>query len=41
MIRGGAWPNNNLADRIRAANRSNFTPDFISATVGFRCAHDP
>jgi len=41
VIRGGAWPNNNLADRIRAANRSNFTPDFISATVGFRCAHDP
>jgi formylglycine-generating enzyme required for sulfatase activity len=41
VIRGGAWPNNNLADRIRSANRSNFTPDFISATVGFRCAQDP
>ncbi|MFO7680142.1 MAG: SUMF1/EgtB/PvdO family nonheme iron enzyme, partial [Chloroflexota bacterium] len=40
-IRGGAWPNNNLADRVRAANRSNFTPDFISATVGFRCVQDP
>ncbi len=41
VIRGGAWPNNNLADRIRSANRSNFTADFISATVGFRCARDP
>lgn len=41
IIRGGAWPNNNLADRIRSANRSNFTADFISATVGFRCARDP
>ena len=41
VIRGGAWPDNNLADRIRSANRSNFTPDFISATVGFRCARDP
>jgi formylglycine-generating enzyme required for sulfatase activity len=40
IIRGGAWPNNNLADRIRSANRSNFTADFISATVGFRCARD-
>jgi formylglycine-generating enzyme required for sulfatase activity len=41
VIRGGAWPDNNLADRIRSANRSNFTPDFISATVGFRCARSP
>ncbi|MBE2220430.1 MAG: SUMF1/EgtB/PvdO family nonheme iron enzyme [Anaerolineae bacterium] len=41
VIRGGAWPDNNLADRIRSANRSNFTPDFISATVGFRCARNP
>ncbi|PIE79542.1 MAG: hypothetical protein CSA11_11680 [Chloroflexi bacterium] len=41
VIRGGAWPNNNLADRIRSTNRSHFTTDFISATVGFRCAQDP
>ena len=41
VIRGGAWPNNNRADRIRASNRSSLTPDFISATVGFRCARTP
>jgi formylglycine-generating enzyme required for sulfatase activity len=41
VIRGGAWPNNNLADRIRASNRSSLTPEFISATVGFRCAMNP
>jgi len=40
-IRGGAWPNNNQADRIRAANRSSLSPDFISSTVGFRCARTP
>lgn len=40
-IRGGAWPNAIEADRIRAANRSSLTPDFISASVGFRCAMDP
>ena len=41
VIRGGAWPNNNQADRIRTANRSSLTPDFISSTVGFRCARTP
>ncbi|RMG90496.1 MAG: hypothetical protein D6706_19320, partial [Chloroflexi bacterium] len=41
VIRGGAWPNNNHADRIRTTNRSALTPDFISATVGFRCARTP
>ncbi len=41
VIRGGAWPFNNEADRVRAANRSSLTPDFISSTVGFRCASDP
>jgi len=41
VIRGGAWPYNNEADRVRAANRSSLTPDFISSTVGFRCALSP
>lgn len=41
VIRGGAWPNNNEADRIRVTNRSSLSPDFISSTVGFRCARDP
>jgi formylglycine-generating enzyme required for sulfatase activity len=40
VIRGGAWPANNQADRIRAANRNSLIPAFYSATVGFRCAHD-
>lgn len=40
-IRGGAWPNNNQKDRIRAANRSSLDPTFFSSTVGFRCAYDP
>ncbi len=39
--RGGAWPNNNQADRIRAANRLALDPTFISATVGFRCVQSP
>jgi formylglycine-generating enzyme required for sulfatase activity len=41
VIRGGAWANNNRADRIRASNRSAATPDLISSTIGFRCAYDP
>jgi formylglycine-generating enzyme required for sulfatase activity len=41
VIRGGAWPANNQADRIRAANRSSITPDFLSSTIGFRCASTP
>lgn len=41
VIRGGAWPFNNRADRIRATNRSSLTPDFISSAVGFRCVRDP
>ena len=40
VIRGGAWPFNNQADRIRATNRSSLTPDFISSAVGFRCVRD-
>lgn len=39
--RGGAWPNNNEADRIRAANRLPLDPSFISSTVGFRCVQSP
>lgn len=41
VIRGGAWPYNNQSDRIRTANRFSLAPDFISSTVGFRCARDP
>lgn len=41
VIRGGAWPFNNQADRIRATNRSSLTPDFISSAVGFRCVRTP
>lgn len=40
-IRGGAWPNNNQKDRIRAANRSQLDPTFFSSTVGFRCVYEP
>lgn len=39
--RGGAWPANNEVDRIRTANRNALAPDFISSTVGFRCAMTP
>lgn len=41
VIRGGAWPFNNQADRIRSTNRSSLTPDFISSAVGFRCVRAP
>jgi formylglycine-generating enzyme required for sulfatase activity len=41
VIRGGGWPYNNRADRIRATNRSSLTPDFISSAVGFRCVRTP
>ena len=38
-LRGGGWPNNNLADRLRSANRSASPPDTLSAAFGFRCAY--
>ena len=41
VIRGGAWPFNNQADRIRATNRSSLSPDFLSSAVGFRCVRTP
>ncbi|WP_420644131.1 SUMF1/EgtB/PvdO family nonheme iron enzyme [Candidatus Leptofilum sp.] len=41
VIRGGAWPFNNQADRIRSTNRNSLSPDFISSAVGFRCARLP
>ena len=41
VIRGGAWPFNNQADRIRSTNRSSLSPDFISSAVGFRCVRAP
>ncbi len=40
-IRGGGWPQNNEADRIRSTNRSALAPQFISGIVGFRCAQTP
>ena len=40
-VRGGAWPFNNQAERIRTTNRFSLAPDFISSTVGFRCAQNP
>lgn len=40
VIKGGAWPFNNQAERLRAANRNQLDPAFISSTVGFRCAKD-
>lgn len=39
--RGGSWPNNNLADRVRSANRFHAPPDYVSSAVGFRCAMTP
>lgn len=41
VIRGGGWPQNNEADRIRSTNRSSLAPVFISGIVGFRCAQTP
>ncbi len=40
VIRGGAWPNNNQADRIRSANRNWRETIFFSPDLGFRCAYD-
>lgn len=40
VIRGGSWPFNNGADRLRASNRHSLDPEFISATMGFRCVVD-
>lgn len=40
VIRGGAWPTNNEADRIRTANRSSASPLFYSGAIGFRCVRD-
>ncbi len=41
VIRGGGWPENIEADRIRTANRHSLDPDFFSSAVGFRCVYDP
>ncbi len=37
VTRGGGWPNNNQADRIRSTNRNWLEADYLSADVGFRC----
>jgi formylglycine-generating enzyme required for sulfatase activity len=41
VTRGGAWPNNIHADRIRATYRNPLNPDYINASLGFRCAQSP
>lgn len=41
VIRGGAWPRNITADRIRTANRNSAPPEFHSGALGFRCAFEP
>ncbi len=41
VSRGGAWPNNNQADRIRATNRNWLEAAFFSPDLGFRCAFTP
>jgi formylglycine-generating enzyme required for sulfatase activity len=38
VTRGGGWPNNNQADRIRATNRNSLEPAYLSSDLGFRCA---
>lgn len=40
VTRGGGWPNNNQADRIRVTNRNWLDPTFLSSDLGFRCAWD-
>jgi formylglycine-generating enzyme required for sulfatase activity len=40
VVRGGAWPNNNQDDRIRAANRNWREIIFFSPDLGFRCGYD-
>lgn len=37
VTRGGGWPNNNQADRIRSTNRNALEESFLSADLGFRC----
>ncbi|MCB0034386.1 MAG: SUMF1/EgtB/PvdO family nonheme iron enzyme, partial [Anaerolineales bacterium] len=39
VARGGAWPIDNVADRLRTANRNFFRPTAMRADVGFRCAY--
>ncbi len=41
VLRGGAWPENNEADRIRTANRHSMEPTFFSGAAGFRCVFNP
>ncbi|MCA9949360.1 MAG: SUMF1/EgtB/PvdO family nonheme iron enzyme, partial [Anaerolineales bacterium] len=41
VLRGGAWPENNEADRIRTTNRHSMEPTFFSGAVGFRCVTSP
>ncbi len=36
VLRGGSWFDNPIS--LRAANRSNVTPDYRSNNIGFRCA---
>lgn len=40
VTRGGAWPFNNHADRIRSSNRNALAPEQLHSIVGFRCVQD-
>ncbi len=40
VTRGGAWPHNNQADRIRSSNRNGLAPEQLHSIVGFRCVQD-
>ena len=40
VTRGGAWPFNNQADRIRSSNRNALAPEQLHSIVGFRCVQD-
>ncbi len=40
VVRGGAWTQENTAERLRSANRNSFRPTALRADLGFRCAFD-
>jgi formylglycine-generating enzyme required for sulfatase activity len=41
VLRGGGWPENNEADRIRTTNRHSMAPELVSSASGFRCVTSP
>lgn len=40
VTRGGAWPRNVGATRIRVTHRNPLEPTYMDSSVGFRCARD-